>query len=192
MTKDNIELISGKIVNLLKSGIDEMKADEKDAGEKFPAVRFESPVFQFLDNMKNPFPLVNVHLDGVKVDSGSATINKRNHTAEFTVDCYGEGSSAGGFNAFANASQNAWKVARIVRRILESEENTYLGVRGVVGSHQLTQYQAGEPWDNQDSAVAVVVVRITLSVSYFEGVDVVSGELLDSCRVNLDADGEVQ
>ncbi len=192
MKEDNIELISGKLANLLKSAIGELETKEENAEERFPRIYFESPVFQALDNRKNPFPLVNVHLDSVKVDSGSATINRRNHTATFSLDCYGAGNFTAAANAVTTASQNAWKTARIVRRVLQDEENTYLGLRGVVGSHLLTQYQAGEPWDNNESAIAVIVVRLLMEVSYFEDVDIITGELLESCRVKVNADGEVQ
>jgi hypothetical protein len=81
-------------------------------------------------------------------------------------------------------------VARLVRRILRAEPNTYLRMRGVVGGVSW-KFQAGSPSQSQ-SAINVKMVRITLTVEYAEDVAITGGVLdWDTFGLITDENGQV-
>ena len=88
------------------------------------------------------------------------------------------------------AALKAWKTARLVRRILRAESNTYLRLRGVVGKVGF-KFQSGEP-NSVQSAIRVKMVRITLSVEYVEDVAVTDGVVdWDMAGIITDESGRV-
>lgn len=182
--KDNIEVIRDQVAALLAVDFRrqaELAAESgaTDSGDYNVAVYVESDdPLQYVDEDTpgaNPFPCVNVILDSSDPDKGTASVNKQAFTAKLYVDCYAEGNNAEDGEFSFKAAQRAWKTARLVRRILRAEANTYLRLRGIVG-RVAWSFQAGEP-SNTRSAIKVKMVRVTLTIDYVENVAITEGEL---------------
>lgn len=197
--KDNIEVIRDQIAALLV--VDFRRQAElaaasgaTDSGDYNVAVYVESDdPLQYVDEDTpgaNPFPCVNVILDSSDADKGTASVNKQAFTAKLYVDCYAEGNAAEDGEFSFKAAQRAWKTARLVRRILRAEANTYLRLRGIVG-RVAWSFQAGEP-SNTRSAIKVKMVRATLTIDYVENVAITEGELdWDIVGIVADENGRV-
>ena len=129
-------------------------------------------------------------MDSTDANKGTASVNKQAFTAKFYVDCYAEGNDAEDGEFSYKAAQRAWKVARLVRRILRAEANTYLRLRGIVGRVSWS-FQAGEP-SNTRSAIKVKMVRATLTIDYVENVVITEGALdWDIVGIVADENGRV-
>lgn len=181
---DNIEVIRDQIAALLFLDLQnqyELAVDKADpnAGDYNVGVYIENDdPLQYLDDNaedSNPFPCVNVSLDSTDAGKGTAGVNKQDMTAQIVIDCYATGNTSSTADFGTKASLKAWKVARLVRRILRAEANSYFRLRGIVGEVGW-KFQAGDPNQSQ-SAIRVRMVRITLTVTYVEDVDIVSGIL---------------
>ena len=196
---DNIEVIRDQIAALLAVDFRrqaELAAESgaTDSGDYNVAVYVESDdPLQYVDEDTpgaNPFPCVNVILDSTDADKGTASVNKQAFTAKFYVDCYAEGNDAEDGEFSYKAAQRAWKTARLVRRILRAEANTYLRLRGIVGRVSWS-FQAGEP-SNTRSAIKVKMVRATLTIDYVENVASTEGALdWDIVGIVADENGRV-
>lgn len=196
---DNIEVIRDQIAALLAVDFRrqaELAAESgaTDSGDYNVAVYVESDdPLQYVDEDTpgaNPFPCVNVILDSTDANKGTASVNKQAFTAKFYVDCYAEGNDAEDGEFSYKAAQRAWKVARLVRRILRAEANTYLRLRGIVGRVSWS-FQAGEP-SNTRSAIKVKMVRATLTIDYVENVVITEGALdWDIVGIVADENGRV-
>jgi len=196
---DNIEVIRDQIAALLVVDFRrqaELAAESgaADGGDYNVAVYVESDdPLQYVDEDTpgaNPFPCVNVILDSSDPDKGTASVNKQAFTAKLYVDCYAEGNDAEDGEFSYKAARRAWKVARLVRRILRAEANTYLRLRGIVGRVSWS-FQAGEP-SNTRSAIKVKMVRATLTIDYVENVAITEGELdWDIAGIVADENGRV-
>lgn len=187
---DNAEIVRLALVRTLRNGAAAAADDAEgadDGADYRISVGLDSALSQYVDNQKNPFPLVDVHLSSVRAAAGSATVNRRNRSAVFDILCMAEGNSGGGKNPWRSANTRAWKVARVVRRILEAEENTYLGLRGVVSAHSVEEMQAGQV-DEESSSVWVCAVKVSVRVDFVEGVDVVTGEALEGAMTEINSD----
>lgn len=179
---DNIEIIRDQIAALLFLDLDKQhelasEAGDPNGGDYDVAVYVENDdPLQYVDDATpgaNPFPCVNVSLDSSEPAAGTASVNKQAMTAQFFIDCYATGNTESTEDFGTKAALKAWKTARLVRRILRSEANTYLRLRGVVGAVGW-KFQSGEP-NNPQSAIRVKMVRITLSVDYVEDVEISQG-----------------
>ena len=196
---DNIEVIRDQIAALLAVDFRrqaELAAESgaTDSGDYNVAVYVESDdPLQYVDEDTpgaNPFPCVNVILDSTDADKGTASVNKQAFKAKFYVDCYAEGNDAEDGEFSYKAAQRAWKTARLVRRILRAEANTYLRLRGIVGRVSWS-FQAGEP-SNTRSAIKVKMVRATLTIDYVENVASTEGALdWDIVGIVADENGRV-
>lgn len=111
----------------------------------------------------NSFPLINVSVEKTEHDGGSSNVNTTKRQAYINIDCYQTGNYSGPF-AGRTAAVKAWKLARCVQKILDSDYYTYLLLRGLVDSKYIGEVKGGVP--DMDSAIKVVVVRIQLVVSY--------------------------
>lgn len=179
---DNIEVIRDQIAALLALDLANQYALAQEAKDPHAAdyrvgvyVENDGP-FQYVDEQTpdaNPFPCVNVSVDSTGQEKGTASVNKQVMRAQFFVDVYATGNTASDADMGTRASLKAWKTARIVRRILRAEANTYLRLRGIVGKVSF-RFQAGEP-NSPQSSIRVKMVRITLGVDYVEDVPVTQG-----------------
>lgn len=198
-TPDNIEVIRDQIAALLLLDFEKqfelaIEANDPNAADYDVDVFVESDdPLQYTDDESedsNPFPCVNVSLDSSDGDGGTASVNKQAMTAQFFIDCYAAGNTSSTADFGTKASLKAWKTARLVRRILRAESNTYLRLRGVVGKVSF-KFQSGEP-NSVQSAIRVKMVRITLSVEYVEDVAVTDGVVdWDTAGIITDESGRV-
>ena len=179
---DNIEIIRDQIAALLALELQkqhEIAVEKEDSAARdydvAVYVENDNPLQYVDDNTpeSNPFPCVNVSLDSSDDGKGTASVNRQCMTAQFFVDCYATGNTASDEDFGTKAALKAWKTARLVRRILRAEPNTYLRLRGIVGKVGF-KFQSGEPASAQ-SAICVKMVRVTLSVDYVEDVDITGG-----------------
>ena len=179
---DNIEVIRDQIAALLFLDLQNQHeiataAEDPNTADYDVAVYVENDdPMQYVDDEEvdsNPFPCVNISLDSSDGSGGTASVNKQTMTAQVFIDCYATGNTSSTADFGTKASLKAWKTARLVRRILHAEANTYLRLRGVVGKVGF-KFQAGEPNQTQ-SAIRVKMVRITLSVDYVEDVEISEG-----------------
>lgn len=196
---DNIEVIRDQIAALLFLDLQKqyelaVDAEDLNAQDYKVAVYVENDdPLQYVDDEvpeSNPFPCVNVSLDSSNASNATAGVNVQKFAAQVLVDCYATGNTSSDADFGTKASLKAWKVARLVRRILRAEPNTYLRMRGVVGGISW-KFQAGSPSQSQ-SAINVKMVRITLTVEYAEDV-AITGGVLDWNTVGLitDENGQV-
>lgn len=186
---DSVEVVRLAVARLLREGVGAAQSEaagRDDAADYDISVGIDAAAAQYVDNARNPFPLVDVHLDSVRTGAGSASVNRKNRTARLEVLCMAEGNSAGGQSSWRRANSRAWKVARVVRRILEAEENAYLGLRGVVSSARISEMQSGQM--EADAAVSVCAVKVSLDVDFVEGVEVASGAAFESAVVEIESD----
>jgi hypothetical protein len=121
----------------------------------------------------SPFPLVNVSLEKIVSDIGSNASNCQKFTGFYNIDCYGCGNIVDELGDDRNAALNAWKVARIVRNIIGAGEYTYLGLRKVDGvqcvcSRKIEKIETGATANMAETAIAVLIARMTLSVVFYE------------------------
>lgn len=166
---DNIEVIRDQISAIIFS---EMRnqyelavADNDPVADDYLTtvlVENDEPLQAGGDN--DLFPIVNVSVDNERDDSG-ASVNKTNCIAFFNLDCYQTGNTNGKF-AGRTAIIKAWKLARCIRKILKSDQYTYLFLRGIVSKVKVTSRQGGYPSGMENSAVKVAVVRVILEVHY--------------------------
>jgi hypothetical protein len=121
---------------------------------------------------QNPFPLVNITLIDFKGDeTPGATIAQKKYAAKFALDCYANGSFKDSEEPDDSCAViKAQKIGRIIRNIITSEQYAYLGLRGIVRDWRITEGKIGAPSNIDQSALAVTICRLNLSVNYFEDV----------------------
>jgi hypothetical protein len=114
---------------------------------------------------------INVQLPKVSALPANARIGNQKTQAAFYIDCIACGNDSGNFRDDKSAAHRAWRVCRLVRRILMADVYAYLGMRGIVGSRVVSLIEAGTPERttlDRESALAYVVVRVTLDVQFLE------------------------
>jgi hypothetical protein len=114
---------------------------------------------------------VNILLPRVAVPEANPRMGKQKEQATFFIDCAAYGNDSGNFRDDKSAAFRAWRVMRLVRRILMSDYYTYLGMRGIVGSRVITMMEAGTPEKpelDRESALSYVIIRATFEVQFLE------------------------
>lgn len=71
-----------------------------------------------------PVPLINVTVDESDFSGGSSNVNTSEREVVFNIDCYQTGNASGVF-AGRSATIKAWKLARCVQKILDSDQYTF-------------------------------------------------------------------
>lgn len=181
---DNIEIIRDQIAALLAVDFAhqaelaaEARVKSKRDYDVAVYVENENPL-QYVDDEEpksNPFPCVNVSVDSSGNERGTGSVNKQSMVATIFLDAYATGNTGSSEDFGMRAGLKAWKTARLCRRILRAEKNTFFRLRGIVGNVGW-KFQAFEP-DNVQSAILVRIVRITLTVPYVEDVEITEGVL---------------
>lgn len=192
---DNIEIIRDQISAILAV---EMQHQYELAQEESDPVADDYKVTVLVENDEplqagvdgDLLPLINISVDTVKQDKG-VSVNGSTRTATINIDCYQIGNRAGKF-AGRNAVVKAWKLARCVRAILESDYYTYLFLRGVVSRRQILSMQGGFPAGMENSAVKVGIIRIVLEVNYDQKAPATSGPGIEIMPIVIsDDNGQV-
>jgi hypothetical protein len=136
-------------------------------------------------------PIINIMLSKAVPLDGNSRIGNQKEKATFIIDCIAYGNDEGDTWDEKAAARRAWKAARVIRRILMSEQYTYLGLRGVVGSRVVSSIETGTP-DMESAALAVVAARITLEVQFVELSINTSGPIIEEIDFDIDpSSGEV-
>jgi hypothetical protein len=130
--------------------------------------------------------LINILLPKITVPTSNPRIGKQKEQATFYIDCAADGNSEGNFRDDKSSTFRAWKIMRLVRRILMSDQYAYLGLRGTVTSRTITVMEAGTP--NTQAAQAITVVRSTLLVDFVEGAIEGPFVILEGIDYNVNAD----
>jgi hypothetical protein len=172
---DNVEKIRDHIGALIKGEV-LYQYELAQAAARADAKDFNLRVF--IENSRpydiegiyeNPIsePIINIMLSKAIPLVGNARIGNQKEKSTFIIDCITLGNDGGEVWDDKVASCRAWKTARVIRRILMSEQYAYLGLRGVVGSRVISSIETGTP-DMDSAALAVVTARITLDVEFME------------------------
>jgi hypothetical protein len=130
--------------------------------------------------------LINILVSKVTVPASNPRIGNQKEKAVIFIDCAADGNNTGNFRDDKSATFRAWKIMRLVRRIVMSEQYAYLGMRGIVTSRTFTQMEAGSP--NIQAALALTVVRGTLEVEFVERSIETPSVILEGVDYTVDAD----
>jgi hypothetical protein len=136
-----------------------------------------------------PMRFVNILLPKVIQLAGNSRKGNQKEQATIFIDCAACGNDSGNFRDEKSATFRAWRIARIVRRILMSDAYTYLGLRGTVGSRVIVSMEAGAPEKTElekDAALSFVVVRISLEVQFLECFIANNGVPLEAIYFDVD------
>jgi hypothetical protein len=193
---DNVEKILDHIGGFIKGEALNQYELAQEA-ERADAVDFDFRVF--IENAR-PYeteegicekPIINIMLSKAVPMEGNARVGNQKEKATFIIDCIAFGNDGGDTWDEKAAARRAWKAARIIRRILTSEQYAYLGLRGVVGSRVVSSIETGTP-DMESAALAVVAARITLEVQFVELAINTSGPIIEGIDFTIDpSSGEV-
>jgi hypothetical protein len=136
-------------------------------------------------------PIINIMLSKAVPLDGNARIGNQKEKATFIIDCIAFGNADGHTWDAKAAAHRAWKAARIIRRILMSEQYAYLSLRGIVGSRVVSSIETGTP-DMESVALPVVTARITLDVQFAELSINTSGPIVEEIDFTIEpSSGEV-
>ena len=111
--------------------------------------------------------LVNVVLPEITVPHSNPRIGDQKEQAVFHIYCIADGNNTGDFRDDKSATFRAWKIMRLVRRIIMSDMYTYLGLRKTVTSRIITKMEVGTP--AAQTATFITAVRAHLEVQFKEG-----------------------
>jgi hypothetical protein len=143
------------------------------------------------DGMPAVEPIVNIMLQKIEAMDGNARMGPQKEKATFIIDCITFGSDGGEDWNEKAAAIRAWKAARVIRRILMSEQYTYLGLRGIVGGRLVTSIETGVP-ENGGDAFTVVTARIILEVQFMERAIETTGPIIEAIDFTIEPfSGEV-
>jgi hypothetical protein len=175
---DNIEKIRDQVSAILKIETAAqyamaLAAGAADAGDyRIGIWQEKSRPWQINEDAekKNPFPLVNVSLMGFHADgSGGPAVGQKKYTGEIYLDCYASGEFTADESDDTDSARRAWKVGRVIRNILSSEQYSYLGLRGIVRDIRIVEGKTGDPRNqNENSAQSVTICRLVLQINYYE------------------------
>jgi hypothetical protein len=136
-------------------------------------------------------PLLNIMLQKAAPMDGNSRIGAQKEKAIFVIDCIAFGNDGGETWNDKVAAARAWKAARVIRRILMSEQYAYLGLRGAIGSRNITSIETGVPEDG-GAALSIVTARIILEVQFIECAISAPASVLEAINFTLDpSSGEV-
>lgn len=144
-------------------------------------------------------PLVNVSFNGWQADPHASNVVERQKvTTTINVDVYAyavsEDVPAGGHKPGDQlAALEAQRVARLVRNILMSATQTYLGLRGLVWKRWITSLDMMAPDPAIRAAQRFGVARLTLQVDHNEFSPQVTGEPFEllSAQVEREDTGQI-
>lgn len=170
-TPDNVEVVRDQIAAILSL---ELQNQFKTAKEKEAQNASDYDIKIYAENSR-PYDtaedemvsLVNIVLQEVTVPHSNPRMGDQKEQAIIHIYCIANGNTIGNFRDDKSATFRAWKIMRLVRRILMSEPYTYLGMRKIVTSRTFTKMEAGTP--NAQQAQAFTVIRASLEVQFVEG-----------------------
>ena len=111
--------------------------------------------------------MINIALQDITAPKSNPRIGNQKTHAVFEIYCIANGNETADFHDDKNAAARAWKIMRLVWRIIMSEPYTYLGMRKTVTHRAFNKLEAGTP--NEQTAQAITVIRAPLEVHFAEG-----------------------
>jgi hypothetical protein len=171
---DNVELIRDNISAILKiECINQHKLAKgrpDEADYRIGVWKEKSRPWSLTEDAENksPFPLVNVQLREVKLDTPpGSTFGQKKYVCIFHLDCYAHG-EFGEEPDDTDSTLKAVKIGRVIRNIITSEHHAYFGLRGIVRDYRITQGTIGDPRNSEQSAQSITIYRQVLIVEYYE------------------------
>lgn len=203
--QDNFEIIRDQIAAILLSNTTNQQAlavtDGKDPALWAFDVYTEraNPWEKYLNQTDNLDPIVNVWFESSSFIEGSSNIQERQLSeTTYHIDMYGAGVgqdvAAGGHRVGdKEAALNCQRVARLVRNILMSPYNCYLGAQGLVWQRWPQAITSFQPTLDNVTHTAVTAIRFALRVRFNELSPEVEAETLDllAFTLNRKEDGSV-
>ena len=170
-TPENVEKVRDQIAAILSLELQNQLTIATDTGRQNAA---DYDIDIYVENSR-PYDttgeemvsLVNIVLQEVTVPHSNPRMGDQKEQAIFHIYCIANGNTMGDFRDDKSATFRAWKIMRLVRRILMSEPYTYLGMRKTVTSRTFTKMESGTP--NLQSAQAFTVIRAHFEVQFTEG-----------------------
>jgi hypothetical protein len=205
--QDNFEIVRDQIAAILVSEVANQKALATAVGKDpdlwdFDVYKERSTPWEaiFDDNsgaVTSETPLVNVWFDNGNFpgDKGDS-VNRQTHEAVFNLDCYAAAVSVndrtgpGHTPGDLQASLNVQRIVRLVRNIIMGGDNTYLQLRGVVGSRWFQAINAFQPQLSDRPAVHVIAARMALRVRFNEFSPQATPEDLELVAVTVTRPGD--
>jgi hypothetical protein len=170
-TPDNVERVRDQIAAILSLELQNQTVIAEEEGNPYSA---DYDIKIYVENAR-PYDttgdeiisLVNIVLQEITAPHSNPRIGDQKEQAIFHIYCIANGNNIGDFQDDRSATFRAWKIMRLVRRILMSEPYTYLGIRKIVTSRTFTKMEAGTP--NVQAAQAFTVIRASFEVQFTEG-----------------------
>jgi hypothetical protein len=193
---DNVEKIRNHIAFIIKGEAQSQYTIAQEQGEP-DADDYNFRVF--IENAR-PYdtgeeaavePLINIMLQKTETVDGNPRMGPQKYKATFIIDCIAFGNDAGEERDDCAAAARAWKAARVIRRILMSEQYLYLGLRGVIGGRLIKSIETGVP-ENGGAAFTIITARITLDVQFIEQAIGTTGPIIEEIHFTVEPEsGEV-
>jgi hypothetical protein len=130
--------------------------------------------------------LINILNTKVIIPTSNPRIGNQKEKATFFIDCAADGNNTGNFRDDRSATFRAWRIMRLVRRIIMSDQYAYLGLRGTVTSRTFTKMEAGAP--GIQAALALTVIRATLEIDFVEKAIETPSVILEGIDYDIDAE----
>ena len=189
--QDNFELIGLKIVDILKTEIENQKLLALTNGSN--PLDWNLRIFfersnaweQYLNTDIIDAPIVNVWLDNSSFNrNDSNEVEYQTAESVFNIDVYGYGKASadgsGGQNpGDLQASLNLFRAIRLVRNIIMASNYTYLGMRGVVSRRFPDSISIFQPQLDNVNMQQIVGSRLALRVQYLEFSPQYKGETIE-------------
>ena len=194
--RDNFEIIRDQIALIIATESASQMQLAADAGEDPDLWKLRvytersNPWEQLLNEQTDRSPIVNVWYDNSTFDPSSSNIMERQRSGSiFNIDLYGYGKSSedgtGHIPGDRLAAIESHRAIRLVRNILVAAQNTYLQMRGVVGSRWIDSVTSFQPEVNGRQMQQIVASRIALRVEFNEFSPQVTGTTIDLVSIDI-------
>ena len=172
--RDNIEVVRDQIAALLSLELQNQhelakKADAPNADDYDIEIFAENSRPYDTAEEDELISLVNIVCQDATVPSSNPRMGEQKTQAVFDIFCAANGIDAGDYRDDKNATFRAWKIMRLVRRIVMSEQYAYLGMRRIVTSRRFTKMESGTLAPNSQGAQLFSVIKASLEVQFVEG-----------------------
>lgn len=203
--QDNFEIIRDQLAALLVAEVANQKlfavAATKNPDDWDMKIYIErsNPWEKWLNNQDDLIPIINVSFERSSVDGQASDPMKKQKTdGIYNVDCYVVAISSdeplsGYLAGDEQAARAAHKAARLVRNILMAGENTFLKMRGVVGSRKIVSIDAFRPTHKNMVMQQLFAMRVQFKIGFNEFVDQYVGQNLEYIAIDVVAldDGQL-
>jgi hypothetical protein len=188
---DNVEKLRNHIAFIIKGETQNQYAIAQEQGApdvhdyNFRVFIENARPYDTDDDEPTMEPIANIMLQKAAPEGSNPRAGPQKEKATFIIDCIAFGADGSDDWNEKAAAIRAWKAARVIRRILMSEQYTYLGLRGIVGGRVITSIETGVP-ENGGDALSVVTARIILEVQFMERAIEISGPIIEAIDFTIE------